>query len=74
LAYISASRFHTTKHAGEQWANLKLTAYDIGAAVSDVVKWFDETGGDDKVAKSPAFQNEIKAKADEVRNAPKAED
>lgn len=74
LAYISASRFHTTKHAGEQWANLKLTADDIGAAVSDVVKWFDETGGDDKVAKSPAFQNEIKTKADDVRNAPKAED
>jgi hypothetical protein len=69
LAYISGSRFHSTKHAAEQWANLNLSEVDISAAAATIIAIYDGKGGDDKVAKSPAFQAEVKALADHNRKA-----
>ena len=67
LAYISASRFHTSKHAADQWANTVISDADLAAEVSKVVELFLSEGGDDKVAKSPGFQNQIKTQADLIR-------
>jgi ribosomal protein L21 len=67
LAYISGCRFHSTKHAAEHWAKLTLSATDISDAATLIIKLFDDKGGTDKVAKSPAFQLEVRALADANR-------
>lgn len=67
LAYISGSRFHSTKHAADQWEKLNLSEAEISDDTGAIISLYDGKSGDDKLAKSPAFQAEVKALADVKR-------
>ncbi len=63
LAYLSASKFYSPSQAVKEWHKISLSDQDILNAASTVISIFDVNDGDDKVAKSSAFQNLIYSKA-----------
>lgn len=71
LAYLSAAKFVASPQAAHKWKDYKPTDGEFDAAVAAVIKLFNEAGGTDRIAKSPAFQQTVigAARASSTANA-----
>jgi hypothetical protein len=68
LAYVSAKQFYTSSHAAGGWRSKSLDLAELQDDVRAVVRLFEEAGGTDQIAKSPAFQGTVAAAAKAKRD------
>lgn len=59
LGYLSAAKFKATGHAAHMWRGYSPTPEEFEHAIAAVISLFNDAGGTDKVAKSPAFQTKV---------------